>query len=257
MKRQIKLTIAYDGTHYSGFQIQKNGLSVSEVLNEGVSRMAGRRVTVLCVSRTDAGVHAMGQIGTFYLEHSIPVEKIPRAIQCYLPDDVRILKAEEVPLSFRCFQTVGKHYRYVVRTSYESPPFDYPYLWHLPLAVKLEPMAKVISLLEGSHDFRAFTAAHSGKEDFVRTVNNIYVTQKRDDFIFDVWGEGFLYKMVRSIVGCLVDVGRGFLSAETVAEALVTGNRDLLGYTAPSRGLTLIKIYYDEQFFLDKEENIG
>ena len=258
MKRQILLTIAYDGTNYSGYQIQKNGISVSEKLNKAAGRLVGKPVSVLCVSRTDAGVHALGQRGSFFLENNIPVERIPRALQCYLPDDIMILKAEEIPLDFYPpAESVGKHYRYVVRLAHESNPFDHRYVWHLPRKIEKQRILEAIPYLEGEHDFKAFTAKHSGKDNFVRKVNRIFLSQRGDDLIFDVWGEGFLYKMVRSIVGFLLDVGRGHFEPALAKTLLVTGERERLGYTAPSRGLTLVKIYFDEKFYLDMEHNLG
>lgn len=258
MERQIMLTVAYDGTEYCGFQVQNNGISISSLLNQTLTRVAGHPVKITGVSRTDAGVHARGQIATFFLRGDIPTERIDIAVNGLLPDDIVIKEAVEVPLDFYCRRgVVGKHYRYVVRTSRVSDPFDYRYVWHFPCKLDFQAISKGISYVEGEHDFKAFTAMHSGVDNFVRTVDKIAVWRRGDDCIFDFWGAGFLYKMVRSLVGYLVDVGRGYFPPEVAVEALKTGDRSLLGYTAPARGLTLVKIYYGDKYYLDKDNVLG
>ncbi|MDO4541624.1 MAG: tRNA pseudouridine(38-40) synthase TruA [Bacillota bacterium] len=257
-ERQIKLIVAYDGTEYCGFQLQNNGVSVSSRLNQCLSRIAGHPIKITGVSRTDAGVHAKGQVVTFFLRGSIPTERIALAVNGLLPDDIVVKDAVEIPLHHYCRRgVVGKHYRYVVRTGQVSDPFDHRYVWHFPCTLDPQVIAEAISYVEGEHDFKAFTAAHSGVEDFTRRVDKIKVIRRDQDWIFDFWGHGFLYKMVRSLVGYLIDAGRGFFPAGIALEALATGNRELLGYTAPAKGLTLVKIYYDQQYYLDKEEILG
>lgn len=258
MAKQIKLTVAYDGTNYCGFQQQNNGLSITAVLNKALSKIAGHDVSIAGVSRTDAGVHAQGQIITFLLKGSIPTAKIPLAVNSLLPDDIVVKEAVEVPLDFCCHRgVVGKHYRYVLRTNSVSDPFDYRYVWHFPTKLSQTKMEQAIKYLQGEHDFKAFTAANSGKNNFVRTLDNIYLNNQNGDWYFDFWGPGFLYKMVRSITGFLVDVGRGALLPEVALQALKTGQREILGYTAPARGLTLVKIYYNDDYYLDKSKNLG
>lgn len=258
MERQIKLTVAYDGTEYCGFQVQKNGTSITTVLNEALSRVAGHPVKITGVSRTDAGVHAQGQVATFFLLGNIPTERIALAVNGLLPADIVVKEAVEAPLDFYCRRdVVGKHYRYVVRTEAISSPFDYRYVWHYPCSLDLQAITEGISLVEGEHDFRAFTAVNSGVDNFVRRVDKITVHQEAGDWVFDFWGHGFLYKMVRSLVGYLVDVGRGFFGPETALAAFASGDRSLLGYTAPAKGLTLVKIYYNDEYYIDKDQELG
>ncbi|MEG1496205.1 MAG: tRNA pseudouridine(38-40) synthase TruA [Clostridiales bacterium] len=257
-KKQVLLTIAYDGTDYCGFQWQKNGVSVSEVLDKALSKIAGHPVRIMGVSRTDGGVHAQGQVASFFLEGSIPIANIPKAVSGHLPRDIVVVKAIEVPLGFNCRkEAVGKHYRYIVDTAQVPSPFDHRYVWYYPSVLDIEKMRKGAIFLEGDHDFRAFTAKHSGKDNFLRQVDKITIEQHEKTFIFDVWGPGFLYKMVRSIVGLLVDIGRGRFEPEFAKEILETGNRELLGYTAPALGLNLVKIYFDGNYVIDKDKNIG
>ena len=257
-RRQIKLTVAYEGTNYCGFQVQPNGVSIGATLQSAVEKIAGHPVSLLAVSRTDAGVHATGQVATFFLEGSIPVEKIPQALHGILPKDIVVWQAEEVPPDFHCrYDAVGKHYRYTLRNSKICMPFDRLFVWHFVPPLDVIRMKKALPYLVGTRNFKAFTAAHSGRSDFVRRLDAITVEKRGDDIIFDFLGRGFLYKMVRSITGFLVDVGRGHLAPETAERAIATGDRSLLGLTAPPQGLNLVKIYYDEKDFLDKLKTMG
>lgn len=257
MSRQIKLTIAYDGTAYCGFQIQPNGRSVESELNKQLSRIAGHPVKILAASRTDAGVHAQGQTATFFLDGSIPTKNIPQALLGHLPEDISVIAAEEVSADFHCrYDAVGKHYRYTIRNASLPSPFDYRYVYGFGGKLDVEQMRSAAAIFSGEHDFTAFTAAHSGRENFVRRLDLIRVQREGDDIQLDFWGNGFLYKMVRSITGFLIDVGRGHLAPAVGEQALKTKDRSLLKLTAPARGLTLVKIYYDNQYFLDKENSM-
>ena len=257
-KRQIKLTIAYDGTDFCGFQSQENGPSVEETLNAALSRVAGHQVRILAASRTDAGVHAKGQVASFFLTGSIPTENICKAVNGLLPPSVAVTAAEEVAADFHCrYCATGKHYRYTVYNVKQRSPFDERYSYHYPFPLDLGKMESAIPIFLGEHDFEAFTATHSGRSSFVRTLDLITVNRNGNYVFFDFWGKAFLYKMVRSITGALLDVGRGFLTAETVADAMNTKTRSLLSLTAPAKGLCLEKIYYDNEYYLDKDCQIG
>lgn len=257
MKRQICLTISYDGSHYCGFQIQPNAISIEECLNNALTKIAGHPVSILGASRTDAGVHAEGQRATFFLEGRIPTDHICNAVNGLLPDDIVVTAAEEVPEDFHCrHDAVGKHYRYTLRNTPISSPFDRLYSYHFPGKLDLNAVEKAIPLFLGEKNFEAFTAANSGRTDFVRRLDLITVHSDGDHVFFDFWGGGFLYKMVRSITGSLIDVGRGYFGTDVIEAALATGDRSLLSLTAPSRGLSLIKIYYDEKYYLDKEKSL-
>ncbi len=256
-KKQVKLTVAYDGTAYCGFQSQRNAIGVESVLNEALSKVAAHPVTVLGASRTDAGVHAAGQVVTFFLRGSIPAAQIPAAVNCLLPRDIVVTAAETVAADFHCrYDAVGKHYRYTVRNTHIPSPFDYRYVYAYGGRLDLDLMATAAAVFIGEHDFTAFTATHSGRKNFVRRLDRITVSREGDNVYLDFWGGGFLYKMVRSIAGCLIDIGRGHLNAEVAQRALITKDRGLLSLTAPARGLTLIKIYYNNEYFLDKDKPI-
>lgn len=245
MNKRIKLTVAYDGTCYSGFQIQDNGNTIAAELNRALSKLSGHEVEVAGASRTDAGVHARGQVATFDLRGRISPGQICIAAQGLLPQDIRIIQAEEVPADFHCrYEAKGKHYRYTVDAGPVTDPFQYRYRWHFPRSLDLEKMQEARNHLLGSHDFRAFCASHSGRTNFVRRLDAVDLTLKEDVLTLDFWGNGFLYKMVRSITGYLLDVGRGRFSPDLGKEVLLTGRRQDLGVTAPARGLCLMKIYY-------------
>ena len=257
MARQICLTISYDGTSYCGFQIQPNGVSVEGVLNGALSKIAGHEVKIFGASRTDAGVHAEGQRATFFLEGRIPTDHICNAVNGLLPGDIVVTDATEVPADFHCrHDAVGKHYRYTIRNASLTSPFDRHYSYYFPGALDLKKIEDALPLFFGEHDFRAFTAANSGREDFVRTLDLITVKREGDYVLLDFWGRGFLYKMVRSISGSLIDVGRGYFGKEVIEKALETGDRSVLSLTAPSKGLSLIKIYYNDEYELDKEKSL-
>lgn len=257
MTRQICLTIAYDGTAYCGFQVQPNGVSVEGCLNEALSKIAGHKVTILGASRTDAGVHARGQRASFFLEGRIPTNHICNAVNGLLPADIVVTEAAEVPPEFHCrYDAVGKHYRYTVRNTALTSPFDRHYAYHFPGNLDLERINEAIPLFLGEHDFKAFTATNSGRDNFVRRLDLITAERCGEHIYLDFWGGGFLYKMVRSICGSLIDVGRGYLGCDTVKKALETGDRSLLSLTAPAKGLSLIKIYYNNEYYLDKDNSL-
>ncbi len=244
MKR-IQLTVAYDGSRYSGFQVQENGNTVGAELDRALSKMAGHEVHVVGASRTDAGVHAIGQVATFDLMGRIAPAQIPVAAQGLLPPDIRIQAGEEVRPDFHCrYEARGKHYRYTLSTAPVTDPFTYLYRWHYPRKLDIARMEEAKAHLLGAHDFRAFCAAHSGRKSFTRRLDEISLTRVGDELQMDFFGNGFLYKMVRSLVGYLVDVGRGFRDPELGKRLLLTGRREELGVTAPPQGLCLMKIYY-------------
>lgn len=258
MKRQILLTISYDGTAYCGFQTQPNGISVESELNVALTKIAGHPVSILGASRTDAGVHALGQRATFFLYGRIPTDHICNAVNGLLPKDIVVVQAEEVPGTFHCrYDAIGKHYCYTVRNTRKTSPFDRNYAYHFPGKLDLARIKDAIPLLVGEKDFRAFTASHSGQKNFVRRLDQITVKQEGAYVLFDFWGNGFLYKMVRSLTGSLLDVGRGYFDRNVLIEAIDTGDRSLLSFTAPAKGLMLRKIYYNEEYYLDKDSFIS
>jgi tRNA pseudouridine38-40 synthase len=222
-----------------------------------LGKIASHPVKVMAASRTDAGVHARGQVATFFLEGSIPVDQIPTAVNGILPKDIVVTAAEEVADDFHCrHNAVGKHYRYTVRNSSLPSPFDYRYVYAYRGSLDLVKVQAATAVFIGEHDFEAFTASHSGRMNFVRRLDQITVNREGEYIHLDFWGGGFLYKMVRNIAGCLIDIGRGHFDVDVAQTALKKKDRSLLSLTAPARGLTLIKIYYNDEYFLDKERAI-
>lgn len=246
MKR-VKLTVAYDGTNYCGWQVQPNGLTVQEVLNRTISEFLKEEIHTIGASRTDAGVHARGNVAVFDTDVRMPADKMSYALNTRLPDDIRIQKSEEVPLEFHPrFTSTVKTYEYkILNTTFPDPLRRLDSLhWYGQL--NLEAMKLASDKLVGTHDFRGFATA-KGPED--NTVRTIYKTElwKADDMIhFRITGNGFLYNMVRIIVGTLMEVGKGAFSPEQIDKILETKDREDAGPTARALGLTLLEIRYPE-----------
>ncbi len=243
--RRIHLTVEYDGTNYAGWQRQSNALAVQQVIEEALARLTGERVVLHGASRTDAGVHALGQCAHFDTDSRIPGEKFSYAVNTMLPPDIRIRHSQEVPESFHArFSARGKRYRYLF---YDAPHAGA--LNRLTHAHSIYPLddgrmrREALSLL-GTHDFAAFAASGSVVRDTVRTLWRADVTRNGNDVMLIVEGNGFLYNMVRIIAGTLRDIGSGKLESGALARAIDTGNRLDLGVTAPAHGLTLMEVFY-------------
>ena len=242
MKR-IMLTVAYDGTNYCGWQIQPNGITVEEVLNRELSRLLGEDVHVLGVSRTDSGVHSLGNLCVFDTETQIPPEKLCYAVNQSLPEDIVVTSSCLVPDGFhprKCDSI--KTYEYVIYNAKVPNPVRrrYTHFFYQPLDVELMRAGAVC--LVGEHDFKSFCSAHSDKEDTVRTLTSLDITRNGPEICIRVSGTGFLYNMVRIIVGTLIRVGTGFWPPEKVEQILAARDRNQAGPKAPACGLTLIGI---------------
>ena len=250
MERNILLTIEYDGTDFHGWQRQNELRTVQGTLEAALSRICGGPVTIDGTSRTDAGVHALGQRASLRGEFGIPTERIPIAVNHILAGDhrgdVRILKAEEMPEGFHArFSCVGKKYRYMIRNAGEMPVFlrNYRYLVEQPLDA--DAMAEAAAQIVGTHDFRCFQAAGGfPRETTVRTVTECTACRDGSDVILEVAGDGFLYNMVRIITGTLVETGLGRRAAADMAAVIEACDRTLAGHTAPPQGLYLAEVYY-------------
>lgn len=243
--RHVRLDLQYDGTAYAGFQVQPDSPTVQGTLDQALSRLLGESIRTLGASRTDAGVHALGQVVSFTTENVIPVERIVPALNAQLPPDVVVLAATEVPADFHPrYQARRKAYRYRILNRALPSPFVGRTAWHLPLALDVDLMQQAAEVLVGEHDFAAFCAAGGAAQTTVRTLYE--VTVARDDEIIEInlLGNGFLYMMVRIIVGTLVEVGQGKRPPERVAAILASRDRALAGITAPAQGLTLVRIWY-------------
>ena len=244
MKR-IKLTVAYDGTDYCGWQIQPNGITVEEVLNKALSRLTGEDIAVTGASRTDAGVHARGNVAVFDTASTIPPERFSYAVNTLLPEDVVVVKSEEVAADWHPrYQESVKTYAYHILNREMPDPVRRKYVWHVNCPLDLEKMRTAAEYLTGEHDFKSFCSIHTGAKTTVRTIYSMDVERSGEVITIRVSGNGFLYNMVRIITGTLVEAGRGFRQPESVKELLDAGERGKAGPTAPAQGLLLESIEY-------------
>ena len=245
MKR-IKLTIAYDGTNYCGWQIQPNGITIEEILNKALSKMTGEEVFVIGASRTDSGVHAMGNVAVFDTETTIPAEKIAVALNQRLPDDIVITKSEEVPLDFHPrYCDCSKTYEYHIINTRIPIPTKRLTNYFVSYVLDIDKMRQAASYLVGEHDFVSFCNVRTDVENTVRTITDLDILTNGNEITIRITGNGFLYNMVRIIVGTLIRVGRGFYEPDRVKEILEAKDRKAAGVTAPAHGLMLVEIKYE------------
>lgn len=245
IKKRIKLIISYDGTNYCGWQIQINGITVEEVINRELSRLLGEEIAVIGASRTDSGVHALGNVAVFDTFSKIPPEKMCFALNQRLPEDIRIQESMEVPLTFHpryCDSTKTYEYR-ILNRRFDIPTMRlYAHFIYMPLNV--DKMREAAKYLVGEHDFKSFCSSRTQVTDTVRTVYSLDVSKEGEVIRFRISGNGFLYNMVRIIVGTLIKVGLGVYPPEHVKEILDARDRNVAGPKAPAKGLTLIGIEY-------------
>ena len=253
MKR-IMITVAYDGTSYAGWQRQDNATAIEEVIENALCELTGEAVDIAGASRTDAGVHAYGNVAVFDTGSSIPAEKFCMAINSFLPDDIRVLASAEVDPDFHPrYADSEKTYQYHILNTDIALPTMVRYAHHIYGRLDVDAMRAGASCLIGEHDFSAFCAAGSQVKSKVRTIYEISIDRtplydEEDEYDSDICiritGNGFLYNMVRIIAGTLIDVGLGRRSVESVEEALRSGDRSRSGPTAPAKGLFLEGIEY-------------
>jgi tRNA pseudouridine38-40 synthase len=243
--RTLKLTIQYDGTDYVGWQRQPNGVSIQELVERAIEPIEGRPVTIVGAGRTDAGVHALGQVASVQLQSAIDAATLTRALNATLPEDVRVASAEEAAPDFNArFSAIGKVYAYRIWRGAFLPPFERRYVWHVPPPLDVERMREAARPLTGRHDFSAFRAAGSDAATSERTIRDLRLDAEGERITLTIGGDGFLRYMVRAITGTLVDVGQGRRSVESVAAALASRDRAQAGPTAPAKGLVLLKVEY-------------
>lgn len=248
MKKRVKLVVAYDGTNYCGWQLQKNGITIEEVLNRGLTELLKEPVVVTGASRTDSGVHAMGNVAVFDTENRMPGDKICFALNQRLPDDIRVQSSEEVPLNWhprRCNCT--KTYEYRILNRKIDMPINrlYTHFCYYPLNV--EHMKVAAACLIGEHDFKSFCTVRSQAEETVRTIYSLDVVKEGDLITIRISGSGFLYNMVRIIAGTLIKVGMGVYPPSHVEEILDARNRELAGPKVSAKGLTLVGLDYEQR----------
>ena len=256
--RHIRLVVEYDGTSLCGWQRQINGPTVQGHLEEALAKLLTHEVHVVGASRTDAGVHARGQVASFRTERTIPLHGIRRGLNSMLPDAIAIREAAEVPDDFHPrFSATGKHYRYTILACADRSPRWRDRAWHHPEPLAIDAMREGAAGFVGTHDFAAFRAAGCAAKTTVRRIEGVEVTVQDPDIaspapfgraliiVVDIRGNAFLRNMVRIMVGTLVEVGEGGRSPSQVAEIVAAKDRLGAGITAPAHGLELIEVRYD------------
>ncbi len=244
MKR-VKLEIAYDGTSYCGWQLQPGLPTVEAALNKALSELLGEDILVIGASRTDSGVHALGNVAVFDTNSAIPAQKICMAVNQRLPEDIRVQTSVEVPEDFHPRKCVSyKTYEYRIMNRRIVLPTERLYATHVYYELDVNLMQEAASYLVGEHDFKSFCSVKTQVLDTVRTIYQLKVTKNVDMITISVTGSGFLYNMVRIIAGTLIEVGRGAYPPMKVKDILAGCDRSLAGPTALPQGLTLIKIEY-------------
>lgn len=248
--RNVKLTIAYDGTNYHGFQEQcGTGLqTIQETLEKCLAKIAGKKIRVYGAGRTDAGVHARGQVVNFDCSGwPVPVDRIPLALNSVLPEDIVVVSAEEVPEDFHArFSALAKLYRYSILNSRQRSPFLRLYSLFEPRPLDIDAMQKAGKLLVGRHDFKSFQAAGSTVKSTVREMYQCNVESKGSLVEITFSANGFLYNMARIMTGTLIQVGLGKMSFSEIQNLLEAGNRALAGPTVPPQGLCLEEVKYKQ-----------
>ena len=248
--RTFKLTIAYDGTNYAGWQRQLGVDTIQARLEAAVAEIEGNHVTVHGAGRTDSGVHALGQVASFQIDHGITTSALRRALNAKLPEDIRVREVETVSGLFHArFNARCKSYRYRINRATIPNPMENRFAWHIGDALDLAVMRRAAVALIGRHDFKSFQTATSVAElkTTVRTVFAIEIHLKPEQIVtIDVVGDGFLRYMVRTIVGTLVEVGLGRREATEMPDVLLAKSRDLAGPTAPALGLCLVSVVYSD-----------
>ncbi len=243
--KRILLKVAYDGTNYCGWQVQPNAKTIEGVLNEYLTKLLKEEIVVIGASRTDAGVHAYGNVAVFDTNSRIPAEKISYALNAHLPEDIVIQESMEVSSDFHPrYCDTRKTYEYRIYNATFPLPTNRRYSHFVYYDLDLEAMRKAASYLIGTHDFASFCSANTQVKETIRTIYNIEIEKERELIVIRIKGNGFLYNMVRIIAGTLIQVGTHQWETERVLEALTKKDRQAAGPTAPAKGLTLVEIEY-------------
>ncbi len=249
--RNLKLILSYDGSEYSGWQVQPDARSVQGTLASAIGRITGEKVLPQASGRTDAGVHALAQVVTFVTESSVPTRNFVRALNDHLPPSVRVLEVEEAPADFHARHSArAKTYRYRIDRADICSPFLARYVWHYPYPLDENAMGQAASRVEGEHDFTSFAAVdpeRGASEMPVSNVRHIFSSnwaRQAAEFIYVVKGSGFLHHMVRNLVGTFILVGKGTLQPDDVTRILEARSRSAAGPTAPASGLYLVNVEY-------------
>ena len=244
--RTLKLTLAYDGTNYVGWQRQTNGVSVQQLVEEAFAPFhGGVPPTMAGASRTDAGVHALGQVASVNTGIDVPPSGVQRALNTRLPADIRVIGVVEARPGFHArFHAGAKAYRYRIATTPVLSPFDRWFVWHAPVPRHVGAMQQAAAAFVGRHDFASFQARGASVRDTVRTIHRLELREAAGELIFEIDGDGFLRQMVRAIVGTIADVGSGVHDPASMPAMIAARDRRAGGRTAPAAGLTLVSVRY-------------
>jgi tRNA pseudouridine38-40 synthase len=249
--RNLKLILSYDGSEFSGWQVQPDAATIQGALTSAIGRITGEKVLPQGSGRTDAGVHALAQVATFTTESNVPAANFVKALNDILPSSIRILEVCEVPSEFHARKSAkSKTYRYRMLRAPICSPFIARYVWHFPYPLNEGAITTAATAVLGEHDFTSFAAVdpERGRDEAeasnVRTIMTSHWTREADEFIYTVRGSGFLHHMVRNLVGTFVLVGKGTLSVEDLPRILAARDRSAAGPTAPASGLCLIEVEY-------------
>ena len=243
---RVGIILSYDGTNYCGWQMQKNGISVQQRIEEALERLTGEKTSVVGAGRTDAGVHAVGQTAHFDTRAGIPAEKYSYAMNTVLPRDIRVKESFLARDDFHArYDAVGKRYKYVVCNMPHASAVMRNFSYHEPRALNINNMRSASERMKGTHDFSAFCAAGAQTKTFVRTISDIKVTEKAGFIVFEYTGNGFLYNMVRIMTGTLLYVGMGKISFDDITGIIESRDRTRAGVTVPPTGLFLDKVFYE------------
>ena len=237
-ERNIKLIIEYDGTNYHGWQRQPNAISVQQTIEQVLNKITKQRICIIGAGRTDSGVHACGQVANFKTKCSIPIEKVPNALNSILPKDIIIKDAVLAAEEFHArYAAKGKKYSYIINHTKFPSAFRRNLEYHYPQKLDIEGINNAMQIFIGSHDFKGFMSTGGEIRETIRTIFNFDLKQEEERLIFEISGNGFLYNMVRIIIGTLIDVGRRKINISDIQEALIKGDRSKAGKTAPPQGL--------------------
>ena len=244
--RNIKLIIEYDGKDFNGWQKQPNKLNIQGEIEKAIERITGEKVELMASGRTDAGVHAIGQVANFKTNSNIPIEKIPIALNTNLKKSIIIKLAEEVDERFHSrLNCKRKTYRYIINNSKYGTAIYRNLETHIPMKLNIQKMQEAVKYFEGEHDFKAFKASGTSSKSSIRTIYKAEVIQKENEKIYiELTGNGFLYNMVRIISGTLVDVGLEKIEPKEIPNIIKSQKRENAGKTLPPQGLYLVKVEY-------------
>ncbi len=254
--RNIALQLVYQGTHFRGYQVQPGERTVQSCLADALETLLKHQPQLICAGRTDAGVHAYAQLVNFQTEHRLPIERFTPAINHLLPPDVRVVNAWEVSADFNSrFNAQARHYRYILSSAQFTLQVTHPMMreqiWHTGYSLDFKLLEQIWTSLQGEHDFRAFCAQGSYRQNYRIPIYWTRCWQHSGLIVLEIMGQSFLYNMVRTLVGTAVDIARGHLEPLRIAQALQTGERKLVGLTAPPQGLYLFNVVYPPEYRIE------